>query len=418
MNKLSKSIIKALAIGSLLPMSAMSLAQTLAITNATIHTASDKGVINNGTVLVEDGVITAINPANLNADVVVDAKGAMLTPGLIAPLNVLGLTEVSAVAQTNDYSDEKADMTFKPALAFNYLSGLIPYNRKGGITTAVITPYPDKDIFAGQTAVVNLSGEQDSVEQQSSGLLVVIGAKSKGSRAVSLQTLMEKLEDTDKALKKAEKAKKDKKDDDKEPSREEQLLNAVVKGEKPLIVSANRASDLLHLIELKKRFGLNLLIADAADAVLVKEQLAAAEIPVIIDPMSDLPGSFDGLHASLGNAATLSKAGVKVILHEGDTHNLYLQRFNAGNAVSYGMSKEAALQSMTSVPAQAFGIDAGTIEVGKPADLVLWHGDMFELSGYVEKMWINGKEYDTKSRQDALRDRYMNKGTMPEAYNK
>lgn len=419
MNKLSKSILNALALGAL-SLSGSTLAESLAITNATIHTASGQGVINNGVVLVENGVITAINPSDVKADVIVDAKGQMLTPGLIAPSSILGLVEVGAVSTSRDQSDEKAGITFDPSLAFNPRSTLIPYNRKGGITTAVVTPYASKGIFAGQSAVVNLSGGFDSIEQSEHGLAVGIGAKRKGSRAHSLQALMEKLESTQKALDKAAKKKKDDKDkkDDKEPSKEEKLLNAVVKGEKPLLVWADRATDLLALIELQQQYDLKMTIFGAGDAVLIKDKLAASGIPIVVDPLTNLPGSFDTLHVGLDNAAELVKAGVKVILQEGDTHNLYLQRFNAGNAVSYGMSKEDALKAMTAVPADALGIDGGTIEVGKPADLVLWHGDMFDLNGYVVKMWIDGKEVSTEARQDKLRDRYMKKGDKPEAYNK
>lgn len=424
MNKLYTSITKALALGSMLTLAGSAYAQTLAITNAKIHTATAQGVIENGTVLVENGVITAINPANLSADITVDAKGAMLTPGLIAPLNVLGLTEVGAVKATADHSDEKADATFTPDLAYNHRSTLIPYSRKGGITTAVISPYGNgKSLYSGQTAVVNLSGEYDSIEQSEHALVMGVGAKSKGSRAHSMQSFKQKLEDTKKALDKAEEAKKDKKDDKdkkeaKEPSVEEKLFNAVVKGEKPLVVWAERSTDLLQLIELKKQYNLNMILAGASDAILIKEQLAQSGIPVLFNPLDNLPSSFDSLHVNLANAGILSKAGVKVMIYEADTHNLYLQRFNAGNAISYGMDKAEALKAVTANIADAFGLDNGTIEVGKPADLVLWHGDMFDINSYVVKMWIDGKEYSTESRQDKLRDRYLKKGDKPEAYYK
>lgn len=421
MKFITNSITKTLAACSMLALSSVAGAESLAIINATIHTAADQGVLKNSNVLIENGVITAIGAGEVKADTIVDAKGATLTPGLIAPVNQLGLVEVSAVSATRDYSDEKGKMTFTPSLAYNYNSTLIPYVRKGGITTAVITPRSGKGIYGGQSAVVNLTASTESVEVSEHGLVVYLGSKSKGSRAHSLKTLSDKLEDTAKALKKAEKKKKKDKDDEKEakePSREDQLLNAVVKGEKPLIVFANRATDLLHLIELKKQHELNLIIVGAADAVMIKEQLAKAEVPVVINPMSNLPSNFDSLKNDLTNAATLTQYGVKVILAQQDTHNLYQLRYSVGNAISYGLDRNAALKSMTATPAEAFGLDSGTIEVGKPADLVLWSGDMFELSSYVMKMWIDGKEYSTESRQDKLRDRYMKQSDMPKAYTK
>lgn len=426
-NRIAKNLITKGLAASLLVLSSFSYADSILITNAKVHTASDKGVLTNAAVLIEDGVITAINPASPKADTIIDAKGQSLTPGIIAPMNQLGLIEVNAVSRTRDAGDKKADVTFDPALAFNPKSTLIPYSRKGGITRSVISPTGGDTIFAGQISVVDLSGEYGSVVDARNAVYVQLGSKSKGSRAMSFQTLYNKLEDAEKALEKAAKAKAkaqkeakkdDKKEDakdEKEPSREEKVINSILSG-KPLVLDADRDTDLLLLIDLKERFKLKLVINGAGDAISVAEQLAKAEIPVIINPLSAMPNNFDSLHSSLENAGKLAKAGVKVILAETDTHNMYQIRFSAGNAVSYGMSPAEALASLTVNVAQAFNINAGTIEVGKPADLVLWKGDMFDLSGYVDKMWINGKAYSTESRHDKLRDRYMKKTDMPRAY--
>ena len=122
---------------------------------------------------------------------------------------------------------------------------------------------------------------------------------------------------------------------------------------------------------------------------------------------------------TLANAGILSKAGIKVILTvDGDTHNTHQLRFTAGNAVANGMSYDAALASVTANVAEVFNLDAGTIEVGKAADLVLWSNDPFELSTSAEKLWIAGEEQKLESRQDALRDRYMATSDMPRAYTK
>ena len=320
-NRIAKNLITKGLAASLLVLSSFSYADSFLITNAKVHTATDRGVLSNATVLVEDGVITAINPANPQADTTIDAKGQSLTPGIIAPMNQLGLIEVNAVSRTRDAGDKKADITFDPSLAFNPKSTLIPYSRKGGITRSVISPTGGDTIFAGQISVVNLSGEYDSVVDARNAVYVELGSKSKGSRALSLQTLYNKLEDAEKALEKAAKAKakakkddkKEDKKDDKEPSREEKIINSILDG-KPLVLAANRDTDLLYLIELKERFKLKLVINGAADAISVAEQLAKAEIPVIINPLSALPNNFDSLHSSLENAGKLAKAGVKVIL--------------------------------------------------------------------------------------------------------
>lgn len=397
-------------------------AKTLAITNATVYTATEQGVLENATVMIDDGTISAINPETVNADEIFDAQGKILTPGFIGAMNQLGLVEVNAVAATRDAADKKAKITFDASLAFNPLSSVIAYSRKGGITRDIVMPRGGESIFKGQSFVVDLSGTFDSVLEANNAVFAVIGAKHKGSRALSIQTLFNRFEDVEKKIAKAKKAKAkkaDKKADKKPPAelkRDEKVLQALLKGEKPLVVAADRATDLLALIKLKERFNLKLIIAGAADAELVAKAIAAADIPLLIDAMRDLPGSFDSLHVSLNTAANLINAGIKVGFIQRDTHNLYQLRFDAGNAVANGVAKDKALAAVTANIADMFNLNAGRIATGQAADLVLWSADPFEISTKVEKLWIKGKAYSTRSRQDALRERYMDKSTLPAGY--
>ena len=410
-----KSSLIALALAS----STASFAQSIAITNATVHTVTEQGVLNNATVVIEDGKVTAINPESVTADTVIDAEGKILTPGFIGSMNQLGLVEVGAVSRSRDAGDKKADITFDASLAFNPRSTVIPYSRKGGITTNVVVPRGGESMFKGQTFVADLSGEFDSVRVSNNAVIIDLGAKSKGSRALDLQKLQVKFEDATKKLAKAKKKAKDAKDkkEAKEPSREDKVINALLAGDKALVAYADRATDLLALLKLKETFSLDLVLVGAADSVLIADKIAQAKVPVVMAALDNLPGSFDSLHASLENAAKLTAAGVNVALTvDGDTHNLYQLRFHAGNAVANGLSRDAALAAVTANVADAFNVDSGRIAVGKTADLVLWSADPFELSSHVAKIWIGGKEVSTQSRQDKLRDRYMQQSNMPKSY--
>jgi imidazolonepropionase-like amidohydrolase len=412
---LFKSSLIALALAS----SSASFAQSFAITHATVHTVTAQGVLENATVVVENGKVIAINPETINADSIIDAKGKILTPGLIGSMNQLGLVEVSAVSRSRDASDKKANITFDASLAFNPRSTVIPYSRKGGITSNVVAPRGGDDMFKGQTFVADLSGEFDSVRMNNNNVVIDLGAKSKGSRALSLQNLQFKFEDAVKELAKAKKKTKNAKDEKeaKEPSREAQVINALLAGEKALVAYADRATDLLALLKMKEQFSLDLVLVGAADAVLIADKIADAKVPVVMTALDNLPGSFDALHVSLENAAKLTQAGVSVALTvNGDTHNLYQLRFHVGNAIANGLSRDAALASVTANVAKAFNLNSGTIAVGETADLVLWSADPFELSTKVSQMWIDGKEYSTQSRQDALRNRYTTPSDMPKAY--
>ncbi|WP_413401784.1 amidohydrolase family protein [Pseudoalteromonas sp. KJ71-7] len=413
MKKLSRSFSLSLVAAGLLASGAVS-AQSLAIINATLHTSSDQGVLEGASIVMNDGKITAINPSDVEADKVIDAKGQIVTAGFIASVNQLGLVEVGAVAGSRDAGEDKAGIDFDASLAFNPRSSLIPYARKGGITRDLITPYGGDSIFAGLASVVDLSGSFESVDKKQAALVVHLGERSKGSRAFTLQTLINKLDEHQ------TKASKDAKKDDAKPSAEDTIMAKVLKGDMPLLISVSRSADIVELIKVKQQFGVNIVLNGAQDAVVVKDRIAKAGIPVIISAMDNLPGSFDSLHASLNNAGILEKAGVKVLLTVGGdaSHNVYQLRYDAGNAVSYGMSQQGALRAMTSNVADVFGINAGSLEVGKAADVVMWSNDPFELSSHVNKMFINGVEVSTESRQDKLRERYTTESNMPRAYTK
>jgi imidazolonepropionase-like amidohydrolase len=403
-------------------------AESIAITNATVYTVAEQGILSQATVVIDDGKITAVYskdevPKSLSADTMIDAKGRILTPGFIASGNLLGLVEVNAVSATRDGSDEKADLTFDASLAFNPKSTLIPYARKGGITSNLVMPHGGDKVFTGQSFTVNLSGEFDSVITPQNAVMVSLGSNSKGSRALKIQTLSNQLEDAQKALAKLEKAKIKKKSKGKEEkeaksiSRSEQVMYDLLAGDKPLLAYADRATDILALLKLKQQYKLDLILVGASDAILVSDEIAKANVTVMMSAIDNLPGSFDSLHNSLDNIAQLAAAGVNIIIsNSGESHNINQLRFDAGVAIANGLEATSALAAITANVADSFKLNSGRIAVGKNADLVLWSSDPFEISTQVDAMWINGNAMSLKSRQDVLRDRYTTKSNMPRGY--
>lgn len=416
-------------LGALMVTTSVVQAESIAITNATVYTVAKKGVLSQATVVVDDGKVTAVYsndelPESLNADTVIDAKGRILTPGFIATNNLLGLVEVGAVSNTRDSSDKKADITFDASLAFNPKSTLIAYARKGGITSSVVMPSGGEKVITGQSFVVNLSGDFDSVVMPKNAVIASLGSSEKGSRATKLQTLNNELEDAQKELANNEKGKSSNKKDNEEnetesPSRADEVMYELLSGDKLLIAYADRATDILALLKLKKKFSLNLVLAGASDAVLVSDEIAEANVVVMMSAIDNLPSSFDSLHNSLTNVAKLTDAGIKVIIsNSGESYNINQLRFDAGVAVANGVSETTALAAITANVADSFNLNSGRIAVGKNADLVLWSSDPFEISSKVDAMWINGKAMSLKSRQDALRERYTAETDMPRAYSK
>ena len=152
---------------------------------------------------------------------------------------------------------------------------------------------------------------------------------------------------------------------------------------------------------------------------MVADEIAAAGVPVVLNPLVNLPSSFEQLGATLENAARLHAAGVTVAFASFDAHNSRNLKQAAGNAVAYGMPYEAALRAVTADAARVWGVDDryGTIEVGKEADVVVWSGDPLELTTSVEHVIIRGREVSTDNRQKRLFERYRRlDGTMPNAY--
>ncbi|MCL1143879.1 amidohydrolase family protein [Shewanella gaetbuli] len=418
MKKLTQSLLALSVASAMFTTVGVANAESFAITNAKVHTSTEQGVIDNAVIIVNDGVITNVAATDkltsFEVDSVIDAQGKIVTPGLISSMNILGLVEVSAVADSSDARDKKADITFDASYGYNPKASSIAYTRKGGITRNVVTPAGGEDIFAGQTFVADLSGDWDSITQANNAVVVELGANHEGSRVIYTQQLVNELEKAHKALTKDS---KDKEAD--EPEAADKILNQILQDKKPLVVAVERASDILIVLKLKQQYDLNVVLVGAADAVLVADEIAKAEVPVIIDAMRNLPENFDSLHNHLTNAAKLDAAGVKVILSSlGDSHNVYSLRYSAGTAVANGMDYNAALEAMTVNVAETFNINSGQIAKGKVADIVIWSGDPFEYSSQVLTMFINGEQQSTESRHDKLRQRYTTPSDLPRAYTK
>jgi hypothetical protein len=188
-----------------------------------------------------------------------------------------------------------------------------------------------------------------------------------------------------------------------------------------VVVHVNRAADIRQLLRWAKKRDVRVAIAGGVEAWRVAPLIAAARVPVFVDPLADLPADFDQVGATMENAARLHAAGVAVSFAQfGDaSHNARKIRQLAGNAVANGLPWEDGLAGLTRVPAETLGVaaDLGTIAPGKRADLVLWSGDPLEVSAVATQVWLGGDAIPMRSRQTDLRDRYLHADDgMPRAY--
>ncbi|HZI12586.1 MAG TPA: amidohydrolase family protein [Myxococcus sp.] len=369
--------------------------------------------VKGATVVVEGGKVTRLQGAPPSGCAVVAGKGRVLTPGLMDPSTDLGLVEVGAEETTQDdqlRGDVAKELTVRAALqaadAINPASALFPVARLGGVTGAVSAPRGG--LVAGRSAFVTTDG---GIRRATLAMHLNLGIQGRdavsGSRALVLERVRELLFD-------AREYGRRKADFEQRRMRELaasrldlEALQPVLAGTMPLVVRAQRVSDLRAALALAKEHGLKLIIAGGSEAWMVASELAAAKVPVILQPTQNLPADFDRLHSRLDSAALLSAAGVKVLISVlGEPTMVRTLPQEAGNAVAWGLPHTEALRAVTSNVADVFGLEGGRIAPGAVADLVLWNGDPLELATRPVGMWLGGKQVPLTSRQQALFEKY------------
>ena len=392
-------------------------ADTVAITNARVLPVSGPA-IDRGTVLIRGGKIAAVG-ANVQVPAgarVIDATGKIVTPGWIESATQIGIVEIPFGAEGSDdqaSTDKDLSAAFNVVDSFNGESTVIPVTRVEGITRAVVMPAGTGHAILGQGALFDLSGSQvpASVVKAPVAMFANLGeagaASEGGSRATSMLRLREALQDALDFMRNHAAWNTAQRRPYARGRLDLEALGPVVRRELPLAVNANRASDLLAAMRLADEFHLKLILMGAAEGWRVTDELVARKVPVVVKPLTDIP-SFDALGATLENPARLSKAGVTLVLSTFDTHNARNLRQEAGNAISYGLDRDAALRAVTLEPARVWGIAdrVGSLEVGKDADLVVWSGDPFELTTGAEHVFIAGREMSRDTRQKQLFEKY------------
>ena len=394
-------------------------AQSIAIIGGTVHPVGAP-VIENGTVLIRDGRIVAVGtdvqvPADARR---IDARGKVVTPGLIHASSELGLLEVASISETNERA-ASGDVTasFDVAEGIDPGSVRIPVARTEGVTAAMAVP--TGGIFSGQAALIALNGSRmeamlrvrdAAMAGDFADALKVAGGGSHAAGLARVRRILEDARDYDR--RRADYRRADMQELS-APASELEALLPVLRGAMPLYVVANSERDIMNAIRLAKEFGIRLIVRGGTEAWKVAEELAAAKVPVALDAYANIP-DFENMEVRWDNAALLAEAGVSLIIYEsgdGGPRNL---RFAAGHAVRNGLPWSAALEAITLAPARTFGAEAtmGTLAAGRRADIVVWSGDPLEFSTRPEHVFIGGEEMPLTSRQTELLERYR---TLPPA---
>ncbi|WP_333590675.1 amidohydrolase family protein [Brevundimonas sp.] len=451
--RLKTLILGAAASASLgvLALAAPAAAQSLtAITGGRVLTGTS--VIENGTVVIQNGRVVSVGSGAAPSGArVIDARGKTVTPGLVAVDAVLAVSEVGSVSGTGDSSNNANSISasFDVSYGLDPWSITLPVARLGGITRAVVTPshsgggdghdhQDDSDfagvgegglqspgLFAGQAAIIDLGQGGEILVKPRVAMVAPFGEAGAGiaggARGAEFVQFKETLAEV--RLYARNRAAYDRAGlRDLSLSRADlEALIPVAEGRMPLIVTARRAADIRQVLRLAREEGLKIILDGAEEGWLIADEIAAAQVPVLLDVLNNLPSNFEMRAARMQNAAVLNAAGVVIAIKGSDGGGRVREmRYNAGNAVSHGLPYAAAIQAITVNPARIFGMGGqfGELRPGAAADVVVWSGDPLEPLTIAEAVFIDGQEQPMTSRQFLLRDRYARPGTLPPAYNR
>jgi imidazolonepropionase-like amidohydrolase len=418
---MSTSLVRLAALFAI--MSATAHAQPVAITGARVHTVSG-AVIENGTVVFENGRITQVGaaiPCPTGAQCI-EARGRWVTPGIFNAATTLGVNEVGAVQATQDAAargDRGIAAAFETWQGVNPASPHLQVTRNDGVVIAGVVP--GGNFVSGQSAIIDLSnGTLGDMILRAPAALVADMASTGENRGQARGEVIGRM---DALLEDARLYRRPRNEVERNatrpmaaPGRDLEALGKVLSRSIPLVLEADRASDLEAAMTMARKYGIQLIVSGAAEAWRVADRLARENVTVIVGSLNNAPQSFSTLGARQDNAALLRRAGVRVIVAGGaDAFNARNVKYEAGVAVAFGMPWADALRAITLTPAEAFGVASrvGSLDVGKDATLVVWTGDPLELTTRPTHVFVRGRDVLAPSRQDELMRRYL---TLPPNY--
>ncbi|MFN6138369.1 MAG: amidohydrolase family protein [Planctomycetota bacterium] len=393
-----------------------SWAETLVVKAKLIHTVSGKSIAN-GAIVCVDGKIASIG----EIATVVIPEGAkviqaeVVTPGLIDVRSSVGLSGILNVDHDSDHLESSAPL--QPELraidAYNPREELIEYVRGFGITT-VHTGHAPGELISGQTMIAKTRGGtvQDALVFDGKAVCATLtessqksGKQSPGTRGKQMAMLRALLIEASEYRSKLNKQSKE--TDASEDSKVARNLKLetivdVLEGKKALLITADRAQDIASALRLGEEFSIRIWLDSAAEAYQLIPQIKKAGVPVLLHP-SMARANGDRENMTFRSASILKESGIPFAIESG--FEAYVPKvrivlFEAALAAAHGLSKEAALESITLSAAKILGIEdrVGSIDVGKEADLALYDGDPLEYTTHCTSVVIDGVVYPGESR--------------------
>ncbi|MCS3661329.1 imidazolonepropionase-like amidohydrolase [Salinibacter ruber] len=401
-----------------------------ALTNAQVIVAPGD-TLDDGTVVIRDDSIAAVGPdVSVPSDAqAFDLSGQMVYPGFIDSGTHLGLAEIGSLPETQDFN-EIGDLTahMNALTAVNPSTVHVPTTRVHGITSVITEP--ENGILPGTAALIGLHGYTPEQMHLGDVTLTKLNFPSVGRQGPSDDRSPETIQ------KEAEKALTQLNDlwaqaeryaridsavaEQPEARRQPEFVPAmegllpVIRGEQPLMISANAAADISKALDWAEERGVldQLILSGALEGWRVADEIAAANVPVLVGSIMQPPSrESDRYDKAYRTPALLHDAGVTVALRSGKTENVRNLVFHAGFAAAHGLGKTEALRAITTNPARIFGVadQVGTIEAGKRANLFVADGDPLQPATDVQHLFIDGYKLPLENRATKLYDEFLNR---------
>lgn len=387
----------------------------VAITGGTIHTISD-GVLENGTILFEDGIITALgsNIEMPEGTEQVDASGKHIYPGLIDSYSHMGIYEIGAVDMTLDISEEgRINPNIRPEVAFNPESRHIGIARSAGVLITVSSP--GGGLISGQTSAMMMDGWtwEEMLVKSGTGLIVNWpDFDDEEDYEKEILELRDAFADA-RAYRTAFRAAEENEGRHLDYDARWNAMIPVLDGDVPVVVYADELRQIQDAITWSEEEEVNLVILGGRDAHYVSNHLARKDIPVLVTTVLGSPNrDWEAYDSRYSLPAKLHDAGIRFAI-AGASSAPYANRlpYEAGAASAFGLSQNEALRAVTLSPAEILGFDdrAGSLEVGKDATLLITTGSPLEYSTQVEQAYIEGRKLDMNDMHRQLYERFREK---------
>ncbi|MCH7754872.1 amidohydrolase family protein [candidate division KSB1 bacterium] len=395
------------------------------VKGATIWTSGPKGIIENGSLLINRGKISKIGKG-LKAPsgaMVIDAKGKHVTPGLIDAHSHSGLSSINEGSQAVTAEVSVGDVINSYDIAL--------YRELAGGLTAANQLHGSANPIGGKNSVIKLrwgsSPDALKIKDAIPGIKFALGENVKRSRSSNNKRYPDTRMGVEQIIRDRFKAALDyerkwqkfsalkKKNGVIPPRRDLELdtLLEIIHGKRLVHSHSYRQDEILMLVRIAEDFGFQIgTFQHVLEGYKVAEVLAkhGAGASTFSDWWAY---KFEVYDAIPYNGALMHNAGVVVSFNSDSGELARRMNLEAAKAVKYGgVSEEEALKFVTLNPAKQLRIDhrVGSLEVGKDADFVIWSGSPLSTYSKCEQTWIEGRKYfdieeDMKMRELVVNER-------------